>query len=447
MTLYTDFQTFVDEVEATPVFEDWCLANGGDCDTWKAYRTDLLTQTQSSPNPLAAAPTMATRFGKTLVDVGVMALDAGMIPPPPPGPPLAADFTFGLSGLTATFHDTSQPGPSGPILAWHWDFGDGNTSSLQSPSHTYAGAGSYTVSLTVTGTSPDGTSTTTQTVTTTSPPSGTVEFDGSADLMTALFSYESTPGDLTTLHQGQTPKIWTALDFENNDIQLAADAHYGQVYKVTVPIGDSNPWNHGANPDSGAALLSIRRPNLLGQWRYFAIGARVDSWTNVAGIQFCELASLGYQTSQSSQVALDLMDNGGVLSFAIFQNAGFANNPSGYATGTTHYKEAFKPVVFGQREEFVVAVKWATDKTGEVQVWNRPVGGSWSKLFDKTGVDTYLYGTTPYGFFAQDGSNWTTVLDKLEIYYNLNGAVATETVYETGLVRCTDLATAQAQFP
>ncbi|MBV9962127.1 MAG: PKD domain-containing protein, partial [Parafilimonas sp.] len=33
---------------------------------------------------------------------------------------------------------------------WHWDFGDGNTSNKQSPSHRYAGEGFYQVTLTVT---------------------------------------------------------------------------------------------------------------------------------------------------------------------------------------------------------------------------------------------------------------------------------------------------------
>ncbi|MBK6902278.1 MAG: PKD domain-containing protein [Saprospirales bacterium] len=28
-----------------------------------------------------------------------------------------------------------------------WDFGDGNTSTAQNPTHTYAGAGLYTVTL------------------------------------------------------------------------------------------------------------------------------------------------------------------------------------------------------------------------------------------------------------------------------------------------------------
>jgi PKD repeat protein/uncharacterized protein YfaP (DUF2135 family) len=35
------------------------------------------------------------------------------------------------------------------IISWLWDFGDGGTSNLQNPSHTYIAAGAYTVKLTV----------------------------------------------------------------------------------------------------------------------------------------------------------------------------------------------------------------------------------------------------------------------------------------------------------
>ena len=36
-----------------------------------------------------------------------------------------------------------------PIISWSWDFGDGNTSILQNPSHLYANAGVFNVTLTV----------------------------------------------------------------------------------------------------------------------------------------------------------------------------------------------------------------------------------------------------------------------------------------------------------
>ena len=46
---------------------------------------------------------------------------------------------------SVTFTDRS----SGPVASWAWDFGDGSSSSLASPSHNYPANGTYTVRLTV----------------------------------------------------------------------------------------------------------------------------------------------------------------------------------------------------------------------------------------------------------------------------------------------------------
>ena len=50
-----------------------------------------------------------------------------------------------FTNLNIQFTDTSKAG----IANWFWDFGDGSTSSLQSPFHGYSSVGDYTVSLSV----------------------------------------------------------------------------------------------------------------------------------------------------------------------------------------------------------------------------------------------------------------------------------------------------------
>ena len=52
--------------------------------------------------------------------------------------------TSGYEPLTVQFVDASMNTPN----SWVWSFGDGGTSSLQNPAHTYTAAGSYTVTLT-----------------------------------------------------------------------------------------------------------------------------------------------------------------------------------------------------------------------------------------------------------------------------------------------------------
>src|SRR3989442_11610823 len=67
---------------------------------------------------------------------------------PPDQPPVAA-FSSSCSGLTCSFTSTSSD-PDGSITAYSWTFGDGGTSTVQNPSHTYTAGGTYTVALTVT---------------------------------------------------------------------------------------------------------------------------------------------------------------------------------------------------------------------------------------------------------------------------------------------------------
>ena len=60
-----------------------------------------------------------------------------------------ADTEEGYFPLVVDFSDISVPVIS-PIVEWQWDFGDGNTSALQNPSHIYQNKGLYDVSLVVT---------------------------------------------------------------------------------------------------------------------------------------------------------------------------------------------------------------------------------------------------------------------------------------------------------
>nr|MDA3798508.1 FISUMP domain-containing protein [Kiritimatiellia bacterium] len=56
-----------------------------------------------------------------------------------------AEQTNITEGETVSFTDQSTNNPT----TWSWDFGDGNTSTEQNPSHVYNSEGTYTVSLTV----------------------------------------------------------------------------------------------------------------------------------------------------------------------------------------------------------------------------------------------------------------------------------------------------------
>jgi PKD repeat protein len=69
------------------------------------------------------------------------------VPPPlPPSPPTAgfAFSTVSPASRVVAFTDTSTGSPT----SWSWAFGDGGTSALQHPTHSYASTGPFTVTLT-----------------------------------------------------------------------------------------------------------------------------------------------------------------------------------------------------------------------------------------------------------------------------------------------------------
>lgn len=382
--------------------------------------------------------------------------------------------------LTLNFKDKSIAGPSGPITGWAWNFDDpgsggANTSSSQNPTHTFTSAGTYDVTLTVTGTSPDGTDSVTNSVTVSAsppvPPSGSALFDGRAVLMSNLESHiiatvppNSVPsvGTYTTAitqsgvtryyYINQTPAIWTAVTFIKDDISLVSDANYTKVYNVSCEIGDSSPWlpaGSFASTRRGSCQITKRRSIAQNQVDYYSCAVKINAWSgNPSQIEWSDILSLGYQTSSGDQLRLGWKaDTSGRLAWCVGSNAGYANNTTSFAHGTTEYNLTFKPVTFSQWEEFIIGVKWSTYKVGFVKVWNRPLGGgSWSLLFDKENIDTQLYGNTTYGTFPQTIPAGATVIDKFGMYYGRFDIPNTQVFKSFGFVRCPDFATAESFF-
>jgi PKD repeat protein len=121
-------------------------------------------------------------------------------PPVPPKPVagFSATQTSGTAPLAVTFTDQSTGSPT----KWKWSFGDGSTSAIQNPTHTYNKAGKYTVILTVTNAAGSNTVQKSNYITITSPPKPVAGFSATPTSGKATLAVQFT--DMST----NSPTSW-----------------------------------------------------------------------------------------------------------------------------------------------------------------------------------------------------------------------------------------------
>ncbi len=137
-------------VPLTVVFADLSLPGTATPMTWLWDFGDGVTSTQQHPmhtytrgGRYTVSLTANTSAGSnTLPRTGYIVVNGG------PSAAFTATPSSGAPPLAVQFVDTSAPGRSS-ITSWAWDFGDGASSTAQSPSHTYATAAVRTATLTV----------------------------------------------------------------------------------------------------------------------------------------------------------------------------------------------------------------------------------------------------------------------------------------------------------
>lgn len=146
-----------------------------------------------------------------------------------------ANFTAaplaGCSPLIVNFQDLS----TGGATAWNWNFGNGNTSTLQNPVATYFTPGTYTVTLTVTNAGGSNSLVRTNYITVYEPP--TVDF--SASITSGCFPLRVQLTDLSVAGAGNTNVSWD-WDFgngvtSNQQNPLVTYTNAG-VYNVTLRV-------------------------------------------------------------------------------------------------------------------------------------------------------------------------------------------------------------------
>jgi len=170
----------------------------------------------------------------------------GVLPAPSPG--FGGTPLSGLAPLTTTFTDLS----TGAITAWSWSFGDGATSSLASPVHTYALPGTYAVALTVSG--PGGPMTLNRPgYVSVLPPPPVAAFVGTptagAAPLTVAFTNQST-GSITS-------HAWTFGD--GGTSTLASPSHtYAAAGTYTVALTETGPG--GSNTRTRVGYVVVNEP-------------------------------------------------------------------------------------------------------------------------------------------------------------------------------------------
>lgn len=141
----------------TVVFTDLSKPGDGATITGRLWNFgDNTTSTEQNPTHTYQAAgtytvtlTVTNSFGNSKTETKTNYITVNVQPSTPTADFSAAPLS-GASPLTVVFTDLSKPGSGATITNYYYEFGDGATSTLQNPNHTYKTAGTYSVTLTVT---------------------------------------------------------------------------------------------------------------------------------------------------------------------------------------------------------------------------------------------------------------------------------------------------------
>ncbi len=171
----------------------------------------------------------------------------------PPGADTGGPYSGNEGSVVNFYGNYSDPSPV-DIISYLWDFGDGNTSALQNPMHTYSDDGVYIVTLTVSDDEGGiGVSTTGATIANVAP---TADAGG---------PYSGNEGDVISFTGSQTDPgldTFTYLwDFGDGEVSTQKDPDHifadDGVYTVTLTVMDDEG---GANSTATTATISNLDP-------------------------------------------------------------------------------------------------------------------------------------------------------------------------------------------
>jgi PKD repeat protein len=184
---------------------------------------------------------------------------------PPSNQPPQAQFDISCQDLRCTFTDQSED--DGSIESWHWDFGDGGTSSEQNPSHTYASGGRYDVVLTVTddeGAADSRTHTAEPEEPAPPPPANDppdAEFELDCQELRCTFVDRSTDDDGSVVSWQWNFGDGGTSTQRNPTYDYATGGHYEVLLMVTDDDGAADTRTHAADPEGPPPPEPNREPD------------------------------------------------------------------------------------------------------------------------------------------------------------------------------------------
>ncbi|MCX2742748.1 PKD domain-containing protein [Mangrovivirga sp. M17] len=276
--------------------------------------------------------------------------------------PVSADFSYATSGLDVTFTNNSLN-----ATTYQWDFGDGNTSTAENPTHSYAADGTYTVTLTASGNGEEATFTTDISVV--SIPiafpitfeDGDILFGGFGGTVFNVIDNPDPSGVNTSSRVGEyikgTEGSWAGIeitldetiDFTNNStlamkvwspvtgralfkIEVVGDNT--QFVEVFADITEANTWQQLTFDFSGAESN-----------KYGKIALFMDFDNNNGGTFYVD--DIGYSVAESNELTLEALTGGGSKSWVLKPTAdSFGVGP---AKGSMEWYPGWGTDISGQR--------------------------------------------------------------------------------------------------
>jgi len=178
----------------------------------------------------------------------------------PPTAVASATPNSGNAPLVVQFSSNGSNDPDGTIVAYAWDFGDGNTSNEANPAHTYVAVGTYSTVMTVT--------------------------DDQGAIASTSLTIEVTQTSQNELHvqaQTVTREDYQGRFYRGVDTILITDQNNQPVAGVRVTVNYSGPTQgiHGGvtGADGTVTVVSKWKRNPQGIWCFEVVDVFKDGFT------------------------------------------------------------------------------------------------------------------------------------------------------------------------